>query len=163
MGEITRVFIHGLDSSSRGTKGSYFRARYPDMLMEDFFGPMEERMAKLAAMLTDKKDLILVGSSYGGLMATLYACRNPADVRKLVLLAPALRHCDFRPFYGTPLTMPVVHYHGSNDVVVLPAPTLEAAQRLFKNLESHLVDDDHDLHRVFPALDWNSLLEIDKP
>ena len=41
MTDHTRVFIHGLDSSSRGTKGTFFRGRYPEMLMEDFSGPLE--------------------------------------------------------------------------------------------------------------------------
>ena len=41
MDTIARVFIHGLDSSSRGTKGSFFRERYPGMFMEDYSGPLE--------------------------------------------------------------------------------------------------------------------------
>ena len=31
--DVTRVFIHGLESSSRGTKGVFFRDRYPDMII----------------------------------------------------------------------------------------------------------------------------------
>lgn len=163
MTEITRVFIHGLDSSSRGTKGSFFRERYPDMWMEDFSGPLEQRMAQLDKSLKGKKNLILVGSSFGGLMAALFTCTNSSLVRRLILLAPALGHGDFRPFYGVPLTLPVILYHGLNDVVVDPATTLSVARQLFSNLESHLVDDDHDLHRVFPTLDWDRLLEIGTP
>jgi pimeloyl-ACP methyl ester carboxylesterase len=163
MAEITRVFIHGLDSSSRGTKGSFFRGRYPDMCMEDFNGPLNERMAQLSASLRGKENLIFVGSSFGGLMAALFTCNNSALVRRLILLAPALGHADFRPFYRAPLKMPVILYHGRNDVVVDPEATLSIAKRLFSNLESHLVDDDHDLHRVFPTLDWDRLLEIKAP
>jgi hypothetical protein len=58
----TRVFIHGLESSSQGTKGVFFRARYPDMIIEDFFGLFPQRMEKLEGLLAGKKDLILVGS-----------------------------------------------------------------------------------------------------
>jgi hypothetical protein len=43
---------------------------------------------------------------------------------------------------------------------VPPEPTLMVAERVFANLDQHLVDDDHNLHRVFPSLDWNRLLEI---
>ena len=32
----TRVFIHGLESTSQGTKGVYFRERYPDMIINDY-------------------------------------------------------------------------------------------------------------------------------
>jgi pimeloyl-ACP methyl ester carboxylesterase len=163
MTTITRAFIHGLDSSTRGTKGSFFREKYPDMLLEDYSGPLEQRMVQLTASLTRKTNLILVGSSYGGLMAALFTCTHSTLVRKLILLAPALEHADFRPFYGTALRLPVIHYHGTRDVVVLPEPTLAIARRLFPHLESHLVDDDHDLHRVFPTLDWDRLLEVEAP
>ena len=157
----TRVFIHGLDSSSRGTKGTFFHGRYPEMLMEDFSGPLEARMSHLTESLAGKSSLILVGSSYGGLMAALFACRQETRVRKLILLAPALGHADFSPGYATPLQMPVVLYHGRHDTVVPPEPTRQIAERLFRNLEHHLVDDDHDLHRIFPTLEWDRLLEVE--
>jgi len=159
--EVTRVFVHGLDSSSRGTKGRFFRERYPEMLMEDFTGPLDERMDKLDRLLKGKRDLILVGSSYGGLMAALFACRQRSRIRRLVLLAPALEHADFSPWFATPLQLPVVLYHGRQDIVVPPGPTRRIAERLFETLDYHLVDDDHDLHRVFPTLDWDRLLEIE--
>lgn len=158
---LTRVFIHGLDSSSRGTKGTFFRGRYPKMLMEDFSGPLEARMAHLTESLVGKDNLILVGSSYGGLMAALFACDNQTRVRRLILLAPALGHADFSPWYAAPLQMPVILYHGRRDVVVPPEPTRQVAERLFRNLESRLVDDDHDLHQIFPILEWDRLLEIE--
>jgi pimeloyl-ACP methyl ester carboxylesterase len=161
MTEVTRVFLHGLDSSSRGTKGTYFRGRYPEMLMEDFSGPLAERMDKLTSRLDRKGNLILVGSSYGGLMAALFACLHPARTRRLILLAPALGHTDFSPWYATPLQLPVTLYHGRHDIVVPPGPTRRIAERLFGNLDHRLVNDDHDLHRVFPTLDWNRLLEIE--
>jgi pimeloyl-ACP methyl ester carboxylesterase len=160
MAEITRVFIHGLDSSSRGIKGSFFRERYPDMFMEDYSGSLDERMAKLEWDLAGKKDLILVGSSYGGLMAALFACGNELRVRRLVLLAPALGHTDFSACYSKPLQIPVTLCHGRLDVVVPPEQTRQVAVRLFAKLDYQLVEDDHNLHRIFPALDWKGLLEI---
>jgi pimeloyl-ACP methyl ester carboxylesterase len=162
MTDFTRVFIHGLDSSSRGTKGTFFRERYPQMLMSNFSGPLAQRMAQLEQSLAGKNNLLLVGSSYGGLMAAQYACNNEARIRRLILLAPALGHADFSPYYEKPLEMPVTLYHGRHDIVVPPEPTRRIAERLFRNLESRLVDDDHDLHRVFPTLDWDMLLEIGK-
>lgn len=155
----TRVFIHGLDSSSRGTKGSFFRERYPGMLLENYPGPLEERMAKLERELSGKGDLILVGSSYGGLMATIFACGNEARVRRLVLLAPALDHADFSDC-RQPLQIPVTLYHGRFDNVVPPGPTRQIAARLFANLDHHIVEDDHNLHLIFPKLNWDTLLEI---
>lgn len=160
MAEATRVFIHGLDSSSRGTKGTFFRETYPAMLMADYSGGLEERMGQLERQLTGKNDLILVGSSYGGLMAALFACRYPARVRRLTLLAPALGHGDFSDCFKTPLPLPVTVYHGRQDDVVPPEATRLIAERLFSNLDWHLVEDDHNLHRIFPTLDWDDLLDI---
>jgi pimeloyl-ACP methyl ester carboxylesterase len=159
MKNISRVFIHGLDSSSRGTKGNFFRERYPGMVLEDYTGPLDERMAKLASDLAGKKDLIIVGSSYGGLMATIFACRDETRVRRLILLAPALGHADLDHCCRRPLQIPVTLYHGRLDAVVPAEPTHRIAARLFGNLDHHIVEDDHDLHRVFPKLDWDALLE----
>ena len=77
-------------------------------------------MARLEQSLAGKNSLILVGSSYGGLMAALYACRNEARIRRLILLAPALGHADFSPYCEKPLETPVTLYHGRQDVVVPP-------------------------------------------
>jgi pimeloyl-ACP methyl ester carboxylesterase len=159
---FTRVFIHGLDSSSRGTKGCFFRERYPGMLMEDYSGSLEERMARLERDLSGKENLILVGSSYGGLMAAIFACRNETRVRRLILLAPALGHADFSVCSRQPLQIPVTLYHGRFDDVVPPGPTRQIAVRLFANLDHHIVEDDHNLHRIFPTLDWDSLLEMQR-
>jgi pimeloyl-ACP methyl ester carboxylesterase len=162
MTDVTRVFIHGLDSSSRGTKGTFFHERYPEMIREDFSGSLEQRMAQLERRLAAKSNLILVGSSYGGLMAAQFACKNESRIRRLILLAPALDHGDFSPYYATPLELPVTLYHGRQDIVVPLGPTRRIVERLFLNLEIHLVNDDHDLHLVFPTLDWDMLLEIKK-
>ncbi|MBU2056067.1 MAG: alpha/beta fold hydrolase [Proteobacteria bacterium] len=159
MGDFMRIFIHGLDSSSRGTKGSFFRERYPEMLMNDYFGSLEERMIQLEGFLTGRKNLILVGSSFGGLMATLFACRHESRVRRLILLAPALGLVDLSEYYSKPRLLPVTLYHGLNDVVVPPEPARQVAAKLFANLDCRFVEDDHDLHRIFPTLDWDGLLE----
>jgi len=160
MAEITRVFIHGLDSSSQGTKGSYFRKRYPEMMVGDYPGELSERMSKLSEDLANKDNLIIVGSSFGGLMATIFACANENRVRRLVLLAPALAYTDFRAYHREPLLIPVTLFQGSADTVVLPEPTREVATTLFRNLDYHLVNDDHSLLATFPEMEWDNLLEI---
>ena len=119
-------------------------------------------MTKLERDLAGKRNLILVGSSYGGLMAALFACRDETRVRRLILLAPALGHADFSARSRQPLQIPVALYHGQFDDVVPPGPTRQIAERLFAHLDHHIVEDDHNLHRIFPALDWDSLLEIQR-
>jgi len=42
-----KIFLHGLESSSRGAKAAFLRDLYPDMLIPDFKGSLAERMASL--------------------------------------------------------------------------------------------------------------------
>jgi len=145
---ITRVFVHGLESSSDGTKGTYFRKGYHGM------------MIRLNEILADKKDLILVGSSYGGLMAAIYACENESRVKKLILLAPALNLDEFKPYLSKRIAVPVIAYHGSQDDVVPLEPVKKIATSIFPNSSYNTVKDDHPLSTTFPTFDWDDLLEI---
>jgi len=157
---VTRVFIHGLESTSRGTKGEFFRINFPGMILEDFTGPLDERMSKLNRLLQDKRDLVLVGSSYGGLMAAIYACRNPRKVRKLILLAPALNLIEFHLHLNDCIDIPVFLYHGYLDDVVPPKDVQAIAQKVFTHLSYHAVDDDHPLTRTFGSMVWDDLLRV---
>jgi pimeloyl-ACP methyl ester carboxylesterase len=97
------------------------------MMIEDYTGSLESRMAKLHHHLEGKSDLILVGSSYGGLMVAMYAFAHPEKIKKLILLAPALNLAPFRPYLKSRLAIPVVLYHGSRDDVVPPGPVRRRA------------------------------------
>jgi pimeloyl-ACP methyl ester carboxylesterase len=154
-----RVFVHGLESTSQGTKGIYFRERYPEMIIEDYAGSLEARLDKLEATLRGKDRLILVGSSYGGLMAAIYACRHPEKVRRLILLAPAINLAEFKPYAGQALPLPVHLYHGRRDDVVPPGAVRAVAEEAFTNLNYRLVEDDHSLHETFPGMPWEELLK----
>ena len=136
----------------------FFRERYPGMIIEDYDGPFARRMEKLEELLTDKTDLILVGSSYGGLMAAVYACLHEERVRKLVLLAPALHLEPFTPYRDKILQIPVAIFHGLQDDVVPLGEVRSAAERSFPHHTLAVLQDDHSLHLTFPALDWESLL-----
>jgi pimeloyl-ACP methyl ester carboxylesterase len=157
---LTRVFVHGLESSGHGTKGVFFRERYPDMIIEDFRGTLEERMSKMISLLSEAGDLIIVGSSFGGLMAAIFACKYPKAVNKLVLLAPALSISEFAPFLQCRIGVPVFIYHGKGDDVVPPGPVREIAEKIFVNLTFMMVDDDHVLSKTFRDMDWDALLEV---
>jgi pimeloyl-ACP methyl ester carboxylesterase len=156
---LARVFIHGLESSSRGTKGVFLRERYPGMIIPDFHGPLQERMHKLSGLLSDHPSLIMVGSSFGGLMAAIYALETPNRVKKLILLAPALTFPDFEPYSHHRIEIPVTVYHGKKDDVVPAASTYEVARKIFGNLAFNAVDDDHMLSKTFKGIDWDNLLE----
>lgn len=153
-----RAFIHGLESSAQGTKGLFFKKRFPDMIVEDFNGGFEERMNKLNNILAGKNNLILVGSSYGGMMACVFSRRMPEKIKRLVLLAPALNYLPPEIYGSEKLDSPVIIYHGNRDEVVPPPPVHKIASMLFANLTYHLVDDDHSLHATFTDMDWDHLL-----
>jgi predicted esterase len=155
-----RVFIHGLESSGQGTKGMFFRERYSGMILEDFDGPFAQRMEKLEGLLAKKDDLILVGSSYGGLMAAVYACLHEERVKKLILLAPALHLEPFQPYLNKTLHMPIAIFHGLQDDVVPIEAVQTIARKSFANHTFSSLDDDHSLHRTFAALDWDTLLHL---
>jgi len=159
--ENTLVFIHGLESTAQGTKGLFFRQLFPQMIIEDYVGDFATRMRKLESLLSGKNNLILVGSSYGGLMAVRYAMENEDRVKKMILLAPALNLPEFKTVSCKQLTMPVVLYHGTDDDVVDPQIVKQIASKYFSNLEHHLVEDDHPLRNNFPVLDWKKLLRTD--
>ncbi len=135
----TLVFIHGLESTSQGTKGQFFRKYFPHMIVEDYFGDFDERMEKLASLLAGKDNLILVGSSYGGLMAAQFTLQNENRVRKMILLAPALMLPEFTPSAGQQLHLPVTIYHGTEDDIVDPYVVKAIAGKVFSQLEHHLV------------------------
>lgn len=158
--KATRVFIHGLESTSHGTKGVFFRERYPDMIIKDYVGSFAERMGKLEGLLAGKDDLILVGSSYGGLMAAVYACLREERIKKLILLAPALHLEPYQPYRNKKLYMPVVVFHGRQDNVVPLAKVRAIAEQLFMNHKFNAVEDDHFLHDTFPTLEWDILLSL---
>ena len=157
--KATGVYIHGLDTSSRGTKGVFFAGKYPEVLREDYFGPFEDRMAKLHQVLAGRENLILVGSSYGGLMAAVFALYHADRVRRIILLAPALTLPEFEPYLAMRSEVPAVVYHGIHDDVVPPAGVEAICRRVFTRLEYFPVDDDHMLHKTFRGLDWDGLLE----
>ena len=153
-----RIFIHGLESSNQGTKSIFFREKFPDMIIPTFTGDLQERMKQLNGVLSGKKKLRLVGSSFGGLMASLFAMENQTFVDKMVLLAPALHLLDFGTQEDTRISIPVSIYHGRNDDVIPLAEVEPIARDTFLNLSFHVVEDDHYLHKTFKNLSWDRLL-----
>jgi len=153
----TTIFIHGLDSSSQGTKGRWFAKHFPDMIIPDFAGDLSNRLQKLERLCDGQDDLVLVGSSFGGLMATCYAASYPRQCCKLILLAPALNFSEFIP-PETPIITPVILIIGEHDAVTPPDKVLPLAKSSFANLQITTCDDDHLLYGIFYRLNWQEML-----
>ena len=152
------IFIHGLNGSSKGVKGTLLRGLYADMLIPDFTGSLEARMSKLHDLLGDDPDWTIIGSSFGGLMGAMFTCKRPAQVKKLILLAPALVWPDFAQNPPAPVDVPTIIYHGSDDKLIPLSMVKSLAEKVFLNLSFHTVDDDHGLYKTVHNLDWKSLL-----
>ena len=153
-----KIFIHGLISSGQGFKANLLRSIFPDILTPDFPGDLDERMSKLEGILADGDHHILIGSSFGGLMAALYACAHPDSVQKIILLAPALSYYAFADAPPAPCAVPTIVYHGRQDTIVPLEPVQALAEQVFTNLQFNVVDDDHMLHDTVQQLDWRALV-----
>lgn len=153
------IYLHGLESDSNSGKARQFREWFPGMLTPDFKGSFEERMTQLEPILAQKDNWTIIGSSFGGLMGTVYTCGHPTRVRKLVLLAPALLRDPFGSFLDLePVSVPTIIIHGTLDTIVPLEPVRKVAQKLFTNLTYHIVEDDHRLHKTAQEMDWESIL-----
>ncbi len=153
------IFLHGLESNSQTYKANLIRRYVPDLIVPDFTGSLWERMQTLYPILGDERDWNIIGSSFGGLMGAIFTCQHPDQVRKLVLLAPALMLPEFASFLDIqPVTVPTTVIHGTADDVVPLEEVRQIAQKVFANLSYHIVDDDHRLHKTAEQLDWEALL-----
>jgi len=153
----TRIFLHGLDSSGSGTKGTFFSSRFPDMLRPDFDGSLQERMVRLDSIVSGRSELIIAGSSFGGLMAACLSINQPERLRRLILLAPALNFHEYQ-IPDQKVHVETILIIGKNDDVTPPRLVIPTAENTFSNLQITVADDDHLLHNTFGELDWNSLL-----
>lgn len=154
----TIFFLHGLDSSSRGTKGRFFTDNFPEVVSSDYTGTLKDRLEQLHLLCVKFPRLTLIGSSFGGLMATCYAVSYPDKIEQLILMAPALNYANFKPPEKM-IEVPTLIVIGKNDVVTPPQLVLPLAEKTFSNLETQLPEDDHLLHQTFEQLNWQSYLQ----
>jgi pimeloyl-ACP methyl ester carboxylesterase len=153
-----KIFLHGLESSSRGAKAAFLRDLYPDMVIPDLKGSLDERMASIRVILAGQKDIMLIGSSFGGLMATIFAMDNKDAVAGIVLLAPALNFSEFSRYTIQRISAPTWMIIGRDDSVTPAEKVVPVARRIFTTLSYDEVDDDHLLARTFRKLDWKTML-----
>lgn len=152
------IFIHGLEGTSQGVKATLLRGIFPGIMTPDFRGTLDDRMRMLYTILGNKKGWTIIGSSFGGLMGALFTCKQPGQVQKLVLLAPALILPDFANAKPSPVEVTTIVYHGSRDDLVPLGETRKLAEAVFRNLTYHVVDDDHGLYQTVHQIDWKAIL-----
>lgn len=128
------------------------------MVIPYFKGTLEERMEKLNRVLSGKKNIRLVGSSFGGLMASIFAMGNEANVKKIILLAPAINMIESTSCDIQKISIPAWIYHGKQDEVIPLKDVENTAEKMFDKFIFKSVDDDHFLHKTFKTIDWETLL-----
>ncbi|MBT3217854.1 MAG: alpha/beta fold hydrolase, partial [Proteobacteria bacterium] len=117
--------------------------------------PLAQRIDELEEATRSGRELILVGSSYGGLAALVLAHRHPERFHGLVLCAPALilrepPAEDPESLVVSP-DLPCIVLHGIHDEIV----PIDASRRLAErspHIEFHELDDDHQLTASLPQL-----------
>jgi len=152
--DYLKIFLHGLEGSSQGDKATLLRGLFPNILTPDFSGSLQERMTSLYSILGERAGWTIIGSSFGGLMAAMFACQRPLQVDKLVLLAPALIWPDFAANPPAPIDVQTSIYHGSRDELIPLDAVQKLAEQVFRNLVFHAVDDDHGLYKTVHQIDW---------
>jgi len=161
------IFIHGLESSGKGFKGTYLKSIIPEILTPNFKkfkrnmlldSLLKERMRQLDLILKKKNSWIIIGSSFGGLMATLYALRNPEKTERLILLAPLLATPMLQIDKISLLDIPTIIFHGKNDEIAQYKASREQAYQLFTRLEFNTTEDDHDLNKTIATINWSKLI-----
>lgn len=152
------LFLHGLEGSSQGVKATLLRNQFPHILTPDLPGTLEERMARLAELAGDRAGWTLIGSSFGGLMAALFARQRSQQVERMILLAPALIWPDFAAAPPSLIHTPTIIYHGRNDTLIPLEIIRPLVGQAFSNLVFYEVDDDHGLYKTAQSIDWPALV-----
>ncbi|MFX1410164.1 MAG: alpha/beta hydrolase [Promethearchaeota archaeon] len=167
---VNIIFIHGLESSGQGFKAQFLKNQIPEIITPSFMEYLpglsykkllKKRMKQLVEILEKKDSWIIIGSSFGGLMAVLYTCLNPSKVNRLILLAPFLATSELDPakFSELPLSIPVIIYHARYDKIVSMKRSRARALQLFSNITYHIIEDDnHKLQSTVQRIDWKDLI-----
>ena len=144
-----------------------FRKIIPEILTPDFTAftttisletLLKKRMNELETIMKNKTNWIIIGSSFGGLMATTFVLQNPNSVKLLILLAPFLNTNLLQVKSYNSVNIPVIIYHGKKDDIVFAKKSYARAKLLFSNLTYNLVEDDHQLQKTVSNINWEALL-----
>jgi pimeloyl-ACP methyl ester carboxylesterase len=109
----------------------------------------DERVAKLLKALQPAENLILVGSSMGGYVATVAS--NSHSPVGLFLMAPAINLPGYEAPDLTPQAKFTVVVHGWRDEVIPPENSFRFAKQYAARL--HIIDSDHRLNEQIEQIE----------
>tara|TARA_B110000014_G_scaffold260505_1_gene250382 strand:- start:2620 stop:3108 length:489 start_codon:yes stop_codon:yes gene_type:complete len=141
------IWAHGLWGSPNGSKVTAIRESGIEVLSPDFNNMELEERIEILNELVSKEEVILAGSSYGGLACALVAQQNPEQIKGMLLLAPALHlpeHPNDKPEKLTaPTNFPITIIHSTTDEIVPISASKDYIERSGKNLKLIEVEDSH--------------------
>ena len=142
-------FFHGLEGGPVGAKSTRLDEDF-DVIAPDCEGVMDiwERLEIVEEATEGEDDMVVVGSSFGGLLAALLYAEHPERFGGYVLMAPALYRDASDSIDAAPEASVVVH--GGRDEVVPAEPVRAFCQT--HDVELIEVDDDHRLHDSFDTM-----------
>ncbi|MGM0597542.1 MAG: YqiA/YcfP family alpha/beta fold hydrolase [Myxococcota bacterium] len=147
-------FLHGLESGPHGRKYQALTSMFGKVVSpdcegifnaEDRFPIIQRELDKAGNQSSDDDKFLVVGSSFGGLMAIMLNNKRPDLVGAMVLCAPAFNFPETPEF--DPVSLPPVKViHGIHDEVVPIATSLPFGPDCIK------VDDNHSLAQSIPII-----------
>ena len=160
--KYTYIYLHGFASSPSSSKAVFFKDKLgsnsvviPDLNQNNFYNLTLSRQLNQVGDIIKKIDneIIVFGSSMGGLTALLLAEKHP-NIAKLVLLAPAFRMSDLwvngdkakLKEWEQKGEIPIMHY-GYNEEALL-------SHEFYKDLSLH---DDKNFKRHLPVLNFHGI------
>ena len=141
------VWAHGLWGSPNGSKVTAIRESGIEVISPDF-NEMElvDRVVLLKETI-DIGDVVLAGSSWGGLACALAAQEKPEKLRGLLLLAPALHYPeppnDNPEELVAPDSVPVTIIHSITDDIVPVSASKNYVEVSVNNVQLIEVEDSH--------------------
>ena len=141
------VWAHGLWGSPNGSKITAIKNSGIEVVAPDF-NEMEliDRITLIEKVI-DEGNIVLAGSSWGGLACALVAQRKPEKIKVLLLLAPALHypeHPNDNPEkLVAPENIPVVIIHSTTDDIVPISASRDYLERSKENVKLIEVEDNH--------------------
>ena len=178
MGRKRVVFCHGLESGPNGSKARYLRRHFPSTIVPDLnmsafslakrnsfvrnnfnfraslLGCAKIALAAIEQQMDPDDDVILVGSSWGGLVALSLITDHGFKPYKAVLISPALSihgiaarfFPDFMPSY-LPTETSIVLIHGTADDTVNFYSSQQLAAKFPKQITFEVAENgDHRLN-----------------
>jgi len=150
------IWAHGLWGSPNGSKVTAIRESGIEVVSPDFNNMELEERIDILNELVSKKEVVLAGSSYGGLACALVAQQQPEQVKGMLLLAPAL-HLPESPNDDpekliAPNNFPISIIHSVTDEIVPVSASKDYIERSGNNLRLIEVEDSHVLENSFSLI-----------